>query len=144
SYVGLELRNIAEVMVAQGRLAEARSRVEQQAEILKELGEGLYKPESRMAAARLALEEGRFAEAEAVAREALEAFARNESADEEAKAWAVLARSLMPQGKRYEALEAVTRATALSRKSRDPLVRLTVAITASRLRADSLTPSDAR
>jgi serine/threonine protein kinase/tetratricopeptide (TPR) repeat protein len=144
SNVALGLRNIAEVMVAQGRLAEARSRVEQQVEILKELGEGLRAPESRIAAARLALEEGRFAEAEGVTREALEAFAKNESADEEAKAWAVLAQSLVPQGKRPEALEAVTRATALSQKSRDPLVRLTVAITASRLRADSRTPSDVR
>jgi tetratricopeptide (TPR) repeat protein len=136
------LRSIAEIMSAQGRLAEARSRIEQEARILAELRENLFRPDNRIAAARFALEEGRFADAEAAAREALQAFAENGSVDEEAKAWAVLARALMAAGRQPEAHDAVDRATALSRKSRDPLVRLTVAITASRVRAASRNPSD--
>jgi serine/threonine protein kinase/tetratricopeptide (TPR) repeat protein len=139
-----DLRSIAEIMSAQGRMAEARSRIEQEAKVLSELRENFFKADNRIAAARFALEEGRLVDAEAAAREAIEAFARQGSVDDEAKAWSVLARALIAAGHPAQAQEAVGRATALSSKTRDPAVRLAVAITAGRARALSRRPSDMR
>jgi tetratricopeptide (TPR) repeat protein len=83
----------------------------------------------------LALESGKAAEAEAMARESVQYFNREKSAVKEAIADNLLALSLLAQGELSQAQAAITRATSILQKNQDLHPRLEATITAARIRA---------
>jgi hypothetical protein len=97
--------------------------------------------ESQLALARISLEEGRTAEAASGAREAATEFHAENVPDMEAAAYVLLARSLLEQGNAEEAQKGVRSAAFTSAKSQQPMVRISVAITADRVRAGFYTRS---
>jgi tetratricopeptide (TPR) repeat protein/DNA-binding winged helix-turn-helix (wHTH) protein/TolB-like protein len=130
---------LGEVLAEQGDLAAARKSHEKALSIRESIGESTA--ESRLALARLSLEEGRPDDSEANARTAAEDFRTKEIVDKEALAEAVLARSLLAEGKLATASESIAHATALAGRIKDPALRLPVEIevgtAAARIRAAS-------
>ena len=133
---------LGELRFARGDLAEARRMNEEALAILNELGREQFAPEVRLALARIALEEDRLADVEAVAQQAAEAFAAKKVPDSEALARAVLAEALMRQ-RRPEAGTTMDRAVALAGGSQNRSVRLSVAIASARLAGASGAATDA-
>ena len=130
------LYSLGEVLMAQGDLAGARKMHEQALALRKAAEDHVAIAESQLDLADLSLEEGRPpSEAEAAATQAAETFQKQKLRDEEASARAVLARSLLAQGKFADAKEAIDRAVALSAKSENPQIRLGVGIAAARVEA---------
>jgi hypothetical protein len=105
--------------------------------VRQKLGEKESIAESRLALAAVWLEEGRSREAEQAARQALAEFRAENVPDLEAAASTVLARALLQQGKSAEAQEAAEAAMSFSAKSQEPMIRLSVAINAARIRKAS-------
>jgi ATP/maltotriose-dependent transcriptional regulator MalT len=93
--------------------------------------------DNQVALAQIALQEGFPARAEAPARQAIEQFRLEDRSDDEAAATAVLARSLLAQGKHSEAREANARAEQLSAASNNGSLRLSIAITTASIQAFS-------
>lgn len=102
-----------------------------------------YVAESLMALAELALDEGRAAESERLAREALTEFERESARPNAAQARALLARALLAQNRNDEAEEAVSRARALIETTEYRLIRSRVAIEWARIRAEAFQPGPA-
>jgi tetratricopeptide (TPR) repeat protein len=127
------LFGIGQVLAAQGDLAGAR---EKQQAVLK-IGEPALVAAARVALAQLSLEEGHPADAEGPSTQAAEDFQKEGLTDQEGLAWNVLARSLLAQNKLPEAAKAILEAKAITAKSKDPRLQLTVAITAARIEAAS-------
>jgi DNA-binding winged helix-turn-helix (wHTH) protein/tetratricopeptide (TPR) repeat protein len=135
---------LGEVQAEQGDLAAARKNYEQALAIREGIGE--LTGENRLALASLALEERRAADGEADARRAADEFRTKQMVDKEARAEAVIARSLLAQGDRAKASEAIAQARSLARQVSDPALRLPVeievGIAAAQVRAASHQPSD--
>jgi tetratricopeptide (TPR) repeat protein len=131
------LYSLGEVLMAQGDLAGARKMHEQALALRRAAEDSVSIAESQLDLAHLSLEEGRPpSEAEAAATEAAAAFQKQKLRDEEASARAVLARSLLAQRRFADAKKAIDRAVALSDKSENPQIRLSVGIVAARVEAD--------
>ena len=135
------LYGLGELRFAGGDLEEARRKNEEALAILNELGREQFAPEVRLALARIALEEDRLADVEAVAQQAAEAFAAKKVPDSEALARAVLAEALMRQ-RRPQARTTMDRAVALAGQSQNHRVRLSVAIASARLTGASGSATD--
>ncbi len=129
------MTGLGEVQLAMGDLVGARKTLEQALAMRQRLGEKQSIAESRLALARVSLEEGRAVEAESAAREAASEFKAENVPDLEAVAYALLARSLLEQGKSEEAQKAAKSAVSYSTRSQEPMTRISVAITAARVRA---------
>jgi eukaryotic-like serine/threonine-protein kinase len=129
------MHGLGEVQLAQGDLARARKTQEEALALSQKLGEKVSIAESRLALAALALEDGRPGDAETASHQAAGEFQEERIPDLEALAYALLARSQIEQGKPEEAQRVIERATLLSANSQEPIVRLSVAITAARVRA---------
>ena len=78
---------------------------------------------------------GATAEAEAPAREAAEVFQAAQARESQVRAWVVLGRSLVGQGKPDLAQSEIERATRLAAKSADIVPRLQAATAATRVQA---------
>ncbi len=126
---------LGEVHLAEGNLADARKQHEEALRVRTELGEKETVAESRLALAVLSVEEGHFDQGEKLARDAAEEFSREKAIDSEAFARAILARSLLRQGKELDAQGEINRASAVSLKCENLGVRLSVAIETARVRA---------
>ena len=126
---------LGEVLLAQGDLLQARKHHEEALAIRNAAGEVGTAAQSHRALAALSIEEGRPTDAERVARQAAQVFGGQKAVNDEALAYAVVARALLARGRVAEANEVMKRAVTLSTKSQNPLVRLSVAVTAARVDA---------
>ena len=99
SHIASAMGKIASILRAQGDLDGARRRQEQALAIQEQIGEKTAAAISRVGLARTALEQRRGAEAEALARTAVEEFRTQKLADDEAWAQGVLAEALLSQRK---------------------------------------------
>ncbi len=129
---------LGEVLAEQGDLAAAQAMQKEALSIREGIGESTA--ENRLALAILALDEGRPADSEADARSAADEFRTKLLIGKEAQAEAVLARSLLAQGK-PSATESIAHAAALARQIDDPALRLPVelevSIAAARIQSGS-------
>jgi len=131
------LLGLGQVELAQGDLITARKTLEEALARRQKLGEKGSIAESRLALAELSLEEGRASDAETAANDVALEFQREKVPEMEATAYALLARAQVEEGKYDAAQHAVERATLLSTKGQEPLVRLSVAIVRARGRSAS-------
>ncbi len=111
--VAYALAGLGQALFAQGRLEEARARQEEALAIREGLGERVAVLESRLALARISVENGQAAPAERVVREVLAGVEPGDPAQLEAAALRVLVAALLAQGRTAEALPAGRRAAAL-------------------------------
>jgi DNA-binding winged helix-turn-helix (wHTH) protein/tetratricopeptide (TPR) repeat protein/TolB-like protein len=128
----------------QGNLAAAH-KSQAEALLLREQSHDRYDlAESRLAMAELALEEGDAAAAEQNARSAAAELHALHIRDTEALARAALARALQAQGQTDPAQQSLREALELTAKSEGRRARLTVAVVAGRVAADSGRIDEAR
>jgi tetratricopeptide (TPR) repeat protein len=135
---------LAETLSAADRPAEADAYHQQAQELREELGAKARVLDSRLARAELALETGRPAEALTASRELVVAYGEVDDADGEAKAGALMARSLLASGIESEAATAAQRAAALVAESQGLLTRFRVTIAALRVQGLTGEPVSAR
>jgi eukaryotic-like serine/threonine-protein kinase len=131
------LLGLGQVELAQGDLIGARKTQEEALARRQKLGERGSVAESRLALAEVSLEEGRAADAESAANDVALEFQREKVPEMEATAYTLLARAQVEEGKYAVAQRAVKRATSLSTKGQEPLVRLSVAIVTARAHSAS-------
>src|SRR5579863_4769 len=110
-------RELGLVLVAQGELDPARSHLERSLELSRQLGEKPSVGESQLPMAQLAVEEGRASDGEKEAQAAVEEFRRERAWDEVVLADAILARTLVDQGRTVDAQQAIEEARALGQRS---------------------------
>jgi tetratricopeptide (TPR) repeat protein len=131
------LMSIGRVLRHQDELTGSRKSYEEALALFEEFDvEGSLGP-VHLGLAALSLEEARPEEAEVHAREAAEQLALIDQLPDlhEAMAWSVLSLALLAQGKLDAARDASDQAASLAEQSRQDFVRLSVAITAARVRA---------
>lgn len=118
--------NLAQVIMLRGDLAAARQKHQEALAMREQHGLKGFAAESRVALASIALDEGRFTDAESLARAASEEFAQEHQADQEAGAQALLSEALGRQAKRTEAQQAIERARALAANYENSSIRMLV------------------
>jgi hypothetical protein len=126
---------LAEIAFMRGDMTTAKQRHQDALGIRTALGEKGTAAESRSAQATITLEEGRAAEAEALASEAAKVFAGQAAPDNEAMARATLALAMLAQGRRPQAEREIERAQALVKSPQHVLARMPVLIAAARIRS---------
>jgi tetratricopeptide (TPR) repeat protein len=130
------------VLLEQGRLPEARAKLEEALKIRKEMGSPSTVGDSILSLSKVAFEEGNVAEAEKLARDSAAQFASVKEVDDEVSASALLARSLLAQGKLSEA-QTIAR-QSLSHKINTLPSRFDFSIAAAVVQAASGDPFDAQ
>jgi tetratricopeptide (TPR) repeat protein len=126
--------SLGDVLFARGNLNDARSRYDEASTAFRKIGQRAAIADGNIALAIIELEEKRFAQAERLARQAVEEYGRQKSSTE-SFGQAVLARALMAQKKLPAAEAAVTRAEAVSRSVQNQLYRSYVFTSAAQLHA---------
>ena len=112
----------------------ARKMLEQALAIRTSAGEKITISETLLELADLSLEEARSPlEQEAVARQVLDVLQKQKARDDEIRAWCILSRALLAEGKAGAAQEAVQHARALAAKSQNPEIRWGATIAAARI-----------
>jgi len=137
-----DLLRLGEIYSLRGELVAARDRYQEALSIQNQIADKLGAADSRVALASLAIEQGHPAEAEKQAREAEEILRTEGAAERSVLALAVIAQSLLAQGKQKEAFDTASRAWKQAEKSEDRRVRFSVAVALARARAASKNPSD--
>jgi tetratricopeptide (TPR) repeat protein len=132
-----------DVAEARGDLAAARGKREEALTRGRSLGDKNLVADSQLALAGLELDKGRPSPAEAYAREALTYFEAEHRADQQAEAHAALARALLAQRSPAEARRAIELAEKLASQSKQPDVKITVALAKARL-TGTAKPEEAR
>ena len=135
SAVAFTLSRLADLHLIQGDLAASRKKHEEALALRTHIGEKGSVADNQVALAQIAFQEGFPARAETPAREAIEQFRAEGRTDDEASATAVLARSLLAQGKYADARASNVRAEELSAKSNNGALRLSIAITTASIQA---------
>jgi eukaryotic-like serine/threonine-protein kinase len=135
---------LGEIRAAQGDLAAARSHHQEALALREKLEEQGTAASSRVALAKLSLRSGDPRTAEALAREAATVFAAQKAGDDEALAVVIVAESQLQQGRAAAARDAIARATALTRRSENRLVRFALGIARARVDAASGRVAEAR
>ncbi len=143
SWEAQSLYGLGQVVADQGDLAAARKYQETSLAIRKELDEKWGMAESREELAALAIEEGRYAEVEPLARQAAEEFRRENAPDKEAGAHDVLARSLLGQRRLGDASAAIERAKTLAKPGGNRDLQLFLTVTQARVNAAAGKPAEA-
>ena len=136
-YLTAAMRDLGEVLLAQGDLAGARSQLEQSLAIAQKIGALVSVAESQEELARVAIEEGHPEQAEASLHSAITEFEKEKSDPDASSAYTQLSRALLMQGKLNEARTAAQRAAELSRTSSDPALKLPAEIQQTRVEAAS-------
>src|SRR5262249_3430788 len=131
------LFDLGETLVVRGDLEGARTAHADALAIRQELGEKTTSAESRLALARVTLEEGRAAHAAEELLPLLPVFEAASSVPDQALARAALSRALAATGQEREAEEHAARAERLVEASERPDLRLSVLVTAAGARAGS-------
>lgn len=112
----------------------ARRMLEQALSIRTSAGEKITISETQLALADLSLEETRSpVEQEAMVRQALDVFQKQRARDDEIRAWCVLSRALLAEGKAAAAKETAQHTRGLAAKSQNPEIRWGAAIVAARI-----------
>jgi tetratricopeptide (TPR) repeat protein len=137
SHVASALGKIAVILRAQGDLDGARRSQEQALAVFEQLGEKPAAAIARSALARIALDQRRGADAEALARTAVDEMRTRKLNDDEAVGEGLLAEILLLQRKPDAARAAIERASAVIAKSQSRRARLETEISAARVLAAS-------
>ena len=122
-----------DLLLTRGNIPAARGAYEEALRLYTNFKDELGISETLVALARLDLEEGKAAEAEALARQALEAFRVQRSPDEEASAREILAHALLDEGKGEQALQEIDTARGIAAKTF--VVRAAIVSTDAKVRA---------
>jgi serine/threonine protein kinase/Tfp pilus assembly protein PilF len=131
------INSLGEIRLAQDNLAEARDRCQEALTLREALADQLGLGETRVSIAELRLAEGQPVEAEKLLHQALEAFRKANSQDQEISTVGDLSRSLLDQNKIAEALKAVNGVRVRAESAEDPYVRSSFLIEAARVDAFS-------
>jgi class 3 adenylate cyclase/tetratricopeptide (TPR) repeat protein len=134
--------NLGDIEMARGHFEEAQKNYESALKLFTETGDQPNIAGTRLSLAKLALEEGNGTAAETLARQAIQGFQDGKLPDNEAEARGTLARALILQGKLADAQQEV--ANALRLAAQDRIIRISLAITAARLKARSGKVEEAR
>jgi len=143
SHIATASGKIAQILRAQGDLDGARRRQEQALAIQEQTGEKTAAAVSRMGLARIALEQRRGADAEALVRTVVEDFRTRKLAEDEAWAQGLLAEAFVSQRKLDEARSAIRRATELIETTKSRRTRLDVNLATARVLAATGSLADA-
>jgi serine/threonine protein kinase/tetratricopeptide (TPR) repeat protein len=108
--VAYSLESLGQLYLAAGDLAKARENFEQSMAIRKEIGQQRAVAETFLDLAGLCIEEGKFDESQRLARAAMDEFAREKEAENEALGGIILGRALLAQGKTGDARSSIDRA----------------------------------
>jgi tetratricopeptide (TPR) repeat protein len=137
------ISGIGDALLVQGDLAGARKQYEQALALCKELDDEDFTAQIQVSLASIALYEKRYADGEALARQAVAGYEKANSSGAGAWSQAILARNLLEAGKLAEAQSAVAKASALVRKSNGEPFRYEVSFADARVKAKSGKTSEA-
>jgi eukaryotic-like serine/threonine-protein kinase len=132
-----------DIAAARGDLTAVRRKREEALTRGRSLGDKTLIAESQLALAELELDKGHPSPAQAYAQDALDHFHGEHIPDGEAEAQAALARALLSQHSLAEARRAIELADRLTAASREPEVKITVALAKARV-AETAKPEEAR
>src|SRR6267143_134258 len=138
------MSGLGDVLVVRGDLAGARKQYEQALAICKEIKDEDFAAQIRTALAFVALQERRFSDGEALARQSAAVFDKTNSSSSSAWAHALLARNLLSAGKLAEARGAAAEAVTHSRQAAGEMPRFEATLADSRVQAKSGKPAEAR
>jgi eukaryotic-like serine/threonine-protein kinase len=128
SYYAASLMSIGRLRRQKGDNDGARKIDEEALSLRRQLGEKGGAAEAQVALGELDCDSGQAAEAETLARAAIQEFRVEREINPQIQSEALLTRSLLQQGKLEDAQMAIARALTLSKKSSDVTVRLPLAI----------------
>ncbi|HEX3526588.1 MAG TPA: tetratricopeptide repeat protein [Thermoanaerobaculia bacterium] len=140
SIVASAFQSLGRAQWAAGDLAGAWSSYQAVQREFSRLGEDLRATAVRVDLARVALADGRIAEAVPLARDAAAWYGERGMRSRQAAALAVLAEAYLRNGSAAEAEEMASRAEALVEKSTDRVLRLAISIRVARVRSASGEP----
>ncbi len=126
------------IQVAADNFAGARGSFQQAMNILEQKGSSSGVAETEASLAGISLEEGKLPEAEQAFRKSLAEFRAENAVLDEIQAQTDLSRTLLREGKVADARQAISDAMTLSASSRDPSLKLPVAIMDARIQAAEL------
>ncbi|MHB8540927.1 MAG: tetratricopeptide repeat protein [Candidatus Acidiferrales bacterium] len=126
---------IGDILMAQGDLPGARQSYQKALAIRQQLGNKGGVAENQAALAAVSIEEGNLADAEPALRKALAEFRAEKAFLNEPSAEVDLSRILLREGKLAEDRQIISDAVALSATTRDPALKLPVAIQDARIEA---------
>jgi DNA-binding winged helix-turn-helix (wHTH) protein/tetratricopeptide (TPR) repeat protein len=138
------LAGLAEGLVQQDDLSAARKYFNEALELRKQLGEQQSLAETRIAMARLSIEEGHAADVEADIRQTQAQFHQELQADDELAAALVLSQALLAQSKPAAARKELDSAQPLADKTQNRIVHLQFTLQLSRALLASEHPEQAR
>ena len=138
------LTGLGDVFTDRGDLTAARKSYEESLALRDQAGEKQAAAETHVALARLAIEEGHAADAEAEMRKCKEQFHRERATDDELAASVMLAQALLAQGKQEDARTELDAARALAAGSQNRLVRFQYDLSLARVLLDSAQPKLSR
>lgn len=137
------LREFGGLLAKKAQFTEARAKYERALAIHTQLGKADDVAWDRLGLADLSLEQGRPQEAEATAREVLEAFRKQKSVGSEVRPHALQASALLMEGKLKEATTEIDQAKALWEKSRDFNQHFDIGLVSARIQAQTHDPAEA-
>jgi len=137
------LNGMGDVALDRGDLVLARKRYEEALTLRTQAGEKQTAAESRVALAKLALEEGHASDAEASVRGCKEQFHTDKQADDELSASIVLIHALLAQGKQAEAQKEMEAAQRLGKQSQNRFLRMQFELISGRVLLKSDHPETA-
>jgi eukaryotic-like serine/threonine-protein kinase len=124
--------SLGSILVQEADFPNARKMYEQSLAIRTAAGDKLTIAETQLDIAELSLEEARSpAEQESAIRTIIDIFQQQKARDDETRAWWILTRALLAEGKIAAAKQAVQQARALAAKSQNPEIRWRTAIAAA-------------
>jgi serine/threonine protein kinase/tetratricopeptide (TPR) repeat protein len=138
------MSGLADVLMVRSDLAEARKQYEQALAVCEEIKDEDFAAQIRTALAFVALQERRFSDGEALARQSAAVFDKTNSTASSAWAHALLARNLLSAGNLAEARRAAAEAVTRSRQAAGETPRFEATLADSRVQAKSGKPAEAR
>ena len=138
------MSGLGDVLVVGGDLAGARQQYEQALAVCEEIKDEDFAAQIHTALAFVALQERRFSDGEALARQSAAVFDKTNSTASSAWAHALLARNLLGAGNLAEARRAATEAVTRSRQAAGETPRFEATLADSRVQAKSGKPAEAR
>jgi tetratricopeptide (TPR) repeat protein len=134
SSAAYSMGSLGGLLLLEADFAGARKMLEQALAVRTSAGEKITISETQLELADLSLEEARSpVEQEAAVRQVLDVFQKQKARDDEIRAWCVLSRALLAEGKAAEAKETAQHAQALAAKSQNPEIRWGAAIMGARI-----------
>jgi serine/threonine protein kinase/tetratricopeptide (TPR) repeat protein len=138
------MSGLGDVLVVRGELAGARKQYEQALAVCEEIKDEDFAAQIHTALAFVALQERRFSDGEALARQSAAVFDKTNSTSSSAWAHALLARNLLSAGNLPEARGAAAKAVARSRQAAGETPRFEATLADSRVQAKSGRAAEAR